>query len=540
MPKVAIFGAGIAGLACAHELSKIKNYTIEIYEKLQEVGGLARTQRDNEGCVTEICWRVFFGFYSNLLKMMQEIPFEQNKTTRSNLTTYEHQNINDKPVSFSESLKLIDAVLGGLTSCSQRLTKMDCMTWYKALDSHRQSNIFSHIGEWLGMDRYCGSYNSVIRVGMEMQIVPSLIDNNYKDFVTTLPTSEALFDPWVKFLKMQGVSFFMNSLATEIVMQTPNTIDHVNILLDNKVLKLIQADYYVLALPVGSLLSLVKPVPILKQVTNDLSVLNKTCHHMQLAFQVYFNVAISLGKNKNAFLQVDSPWDLIVLQYDQIYDPKILCASPEIRGGWSIAVCTAYIPGRTIKKPFKECTYEEIKIEIWGQLMASQKLKEIIAQNNDFELSQNLIMHWAPIWPSFSYTNGEWSTTEPKFTNNAGSLSLRPSYRTPIQNMLISTAYIRETIDIFSMEAACIAGKLAAKHISSDQSIKPTIQSRPLGFFLGPLRLLDQILFATGRPHFSNLVFRGSSLSFVLAYLILLLGLFSFGIYSVVRQIFKK
>ena len=98
MIKIAIFGGGVGGCTVAHELSKIPNYDINIYEKKNEIGGLARSSRDSDLCATEYCWRMFFHPYHNVFKIMSEIPLieDPNKTVLNNLTTSSGTNISDK------------------------------------------------------------------------------------------------------------------------------------------------------------------------------------------------------------------------------------------------------------------------------------------------------------------------------------------------------------------------------------------------------------------------------------------------------------
>jgi hypothetical protein len=543
---IAIFGAGVAGLSCVHtllqETEKTKNgdrYEIIVYEKLDSIGGLARSSRDASGCATEYCWRVFFGFYKNLFGVMKQIPQtrDKTKTTYDTLVPYKHQNITDKSVSILQKLKLINVVIKGLTSCQDRLRYSDCLTWHEVLQNLHQSNLYSHIGEWLGMDRYRGSYNSVISVGMEMQIIPQLLDPSYQDYVTNRPTSEALFDDWQIYLQEKGAKIKLQTeiLAINVSPSDSARIHSVQIRNSDGSTETIYADEYVFALPVQVIASLTRNISKLQNLFKDTTMLSQTCLHTQVAFQVYFSEKVSLGKSKNAFLEIDSPWDLIVLQYDQIYDNAKLCTTLQnVKGGWSIAVCTAYIPGKTIKKPFESCSYEEIKTEIWSQLMSSEKLKEIVRTENPFELSSDLIVHWAPIWNTFSFRNGKWSTTEPKFTNNAGSLKLRPSYQTNLKNMYLATGYVRETIDIFSMEAACVSGKLVASEISKTKvTPRALIMPRPLSVTLGPLRALDFILFKTNRAHISDLLFGGSSFLMIGSFIILVL----FGILSIFRHV---
>lgn len=502
--KIAIFGAGVGGMSTAHELSKLGNYKIDIYEKKDIVGGLARSRRDQKGCATEYCWRVFFGFYNNLLRIMSEIKDNDNNNLLKYLTKYKHVNVSDTDLTLKDKLILGNNILYGLTSSDKRLKDLDNTTWLSSLGVEK-SNVLQEIGPWLGMDRNNGSYNSVIRVGMEMQIYQTYTNSNYNDYITTRPTSEALFDPWMKNLISSGVDFHLNNELVNLDFNN-NKITSAYIRDSNNNIKKIEADYFIFSIPIEVLAKLVETIPELNKHSLKNSIkLRDTCLHTQLSFQVYFNKPIKMKDNGNAFLIVDSVWDLIVLCYDQAYvDTEICYKIPNAKGAWSIAVCTAYTKGIVYNKPFNECSYEEIITEIWAQIMKSKTLKEYIKENNDFELSDNLIIRWAPIWPTFEYIDGKQQTNEPKFTNNAGSLELRPNIKTHIDNLFIATGYAKESIDIFSMEAAAISGIYAANLIDNRIN-KPKMLERPLPFY--PFRKLDELFYLLDIPNLNPVLF---------------------------------
>lgn len=483
MSHVIIIGGGIGGLSVAHNLIQTNpNMNIEIYEKNSHIGGLARSYRDpTSGCTQELSWRVFFGFYYNLFEIMKDL------NVMDTLDEYKHINFSDHSLSALDTFKAYYKIFQGLISCDDRLDDMDDLTWYDSLGTISSSNIFREIGGWLGMDRIKGSYRSVIKVGIEMQMYNEYTNPNYLDYITNKPTSEALFEPWEKFLTIKGVKIFKNHTLKAI----NGSIKNLYIQDQTGKIITVEGDSYVFALPVKTISQLTLSTPLLQnfEYFQKFHQLTDTCLHLQLAFQVYFNKKISLG-DKNAFLPIDTPWDLIVLDYP--YDS--LCTHKgNVKTGWSITVCTAYIPGLLIKKKMNECSYDEIIKEIWYELINCTSLQEYIYKENGFILSDNLIELWAPMWNTI-YRNdkGILTSDEPKFTNNAGSYKLRPSYQTPIKNLFISTAYIKETIDIFSMEAAALAGRFVSQAIDPN-SPEPIITRRPLLFL--PFRALDCIFY---------------------------------------------
>ncbi len=499
MKTITIIGGGIGGLTVAHELSKYNEYNISIFERNNDIGGLARSKRDENGCATEYCWRVFFGFYDNLFKTFGEIK-DNNQSILNYLTPYKHLNINDTPESKKDYIYSVLFILYGLTSCDKRLDKLDELSWWDALHILPNTSVLRSIGPWLGMDRYKGSYKSVIKVGTEMQIIKSKTDTKYIDYITTRPTSETLFDPWKKHLEKNKVQINLNTVLQSIKIKD-NEITEIEVYDNNtKTIKKIKSDYYVFNLPVEILDQFIDKTPELNYGDfKNIKELKNNCLHHQLSFQVFFNESISL-KEYNAFLLVDSPWDLIILSYDKVYNGVNICDNiPNAKGAWSVAVCTSYIPGIKIKKPFDKCTYEEIITEIWAQLTNSKKLNKIVKENNNFELNDKLIIKWSKMWDTwFLNKEGNIQTTEPKFTNNKGSWKIRPSYKTHIKNLYLSTAYIKETIDIFSMEAANIAGKRVANDINNNV-LKPTIRERPTIFKI--FRQIDQIFYNIGLPN---------------------------------------
>jgi uncharacterized protein with NAD-binding domain and iron-sulfur cluster len=587
--KVVILGAGIGGLTVAHELIKNKEkYQVEIFERNSEIGGLARSSRDKDGCATEYSWRVFFGFYKNLFKIFSEIPLAAPATASANngcnnVTASKGKNNGNNfstapspqpgiitntvldnltphssvMVSSSKLMTLKDILISGkviangFTSCDQRLDKMDNISWYDSLKGTREFNALREVGPWFGLDRKKSSEKATL-FGIEQTALATFVDGK-KNYVTDQPTSEAIFGHWHQWLVSQGVKIHLNSEVVQIVKDqgmgdcqaqrgsekvvgakvTNIDKNHVDSGTGGRS-QWIEADYFVLALPIEVLSTLAVKNNLFSDIdTYKLNWLAENCLHIQATFQVYFDRPISFSspslikedKKHNSVLLTDSAWDIILESYDQAYDLEKtkLCYEKVdgkvARGGWSVAVCNAYRKGRLIKKIFQHCTFSEMQQEIWNQIMSCTKLQKLIEKYNNFTLDRSMIVHWSPLWSDFYITtvpdangmNGEEIKSqlhmrEPKFTNNVGSGEMRPSFITSIPNTFIATAFIKETLDIFSMEGASCAGVRVANAIknqssSLDNSFNSTftkVEELERPSLLAPLRKIDQLFYNHG------------------------------------------
>src|SRR5689334_15501308 len=77
MKTIAIFGAGIAGLSAAHELSRL-GYSVSVYESTGEPGGFFRSSRaSKDNMPSEYSWHGMGPWYHNAFDIMRKIPFSE-------------------------------------------------------------------------------------------------------------------------------------------------------------------------------------------------------------------------------------------------------------------------------------------------------------------------------------------------------------------------------------------------------------------------------------------------------------------------------
>jgi len=379
------------------------------------------------------------------------------------LVPYRHANFQVGEVGFFDTIKAYHEIARGLMSCDERLRANDKYTWEERMGSVSAGSIFRIIAPWLGIDRHKGSYEAVIRVGIEMDMLGSP-----EKRVMGGPTSTVWFDNWQRLLESRGVKFILN-----------NRLDNIG--------DLPSADTYIFAVSVEELARLFPQRSDFRALVQD-SLLT------QVAVQLFFKSAPNLPGDTNAFAVAGSPWDLIVLSYDRTFiEPyRNFCGG---KGAWSIVICVTDRPGYNGKN-FKECSEEEIISEVWAELLASPDLASVKDADGYPALSPDNTHRWSKVWPAWP--------NDPKFSNNAGTLALRPSAFTLQQHadmfqgnasIYLATGYISETIDIFSMEGASIAGKLVACHI--DKRVEaPTIRKRPCIF--SAFRAFDGLLYRLG------------------------------------------
>lgn len=515
--KVVIIGAGIGGLTAAHFLvGKVKE--IHIYEKNSIAGGLARTENGPGGGkdTREISWRVYFHFYYHLFDIMKQIPSIDDKTVYEHLVRYRNVFTPEiDPISFL-SFGQIFKIVKTLFSSNSRIDYYDRYPWRDFIGDDN-----SEIPQWLGMDRFKGSTTSVQRIGIEQHLRKT---KGIEDCVLDGPTNQVWIDPWVSYLRKKGVMFHFSQPVSKITVND-KTITEIMVG-DTRV----TADLYVLGLPIEVLSRL---VPDLVPDGYRLSEFSK---QMQVGYQLYLDDFLSLGEKDGipyqSFLVRNSPWALIVEsktiswnEADHIHE--VIPSFGSINGRqefpklsklptqWSITACQVDVPGIRHKKSLVLCNEQEMREEILAELYDNKNLMERLKRENPNVSDVKTILEnakWSFTGKDFSVMSsftlpremgGELKTTEPKFSNNIGTKSIRPSVKLGT-NVYLSTAYVKETIDIFSMEAAVIGGKTVAYTILGLP--KPDFPPRPYAA-LEPFRKIDEVLFRFGLPDIFLILF---------------------------------
>ena len=487
---VCIMGAGVGGLAAAHELVKRKDCIIHVIERNSAVGGQSRSEVQ-DGSHTEYCWHAVASGYRNLPKLLSEIPFETHSVLENlqpiekyNVLSSngEHSDINRNFLTnfdlfFSsfqkitgerplwDYIKMIAMYFRIKAMCEERLVAYDDVKWKDYIES-KFSN--KHIRRWFidSTSIYLGMEYDEINAHLMMDLfrhnsLSGELNPDYDFYSFNGPINEKWFDPWKAHLEKQGVIFHMN---TEIVNVTTSQQTILNVHMKDKIQssrKILKATTFVNGLGIESL-------SYLFPERTDFSQLARIGHQIQT--QILFSLDYRIPEEMNTvYIFPDSPWFLMSRHEGSLWNLEDRDLLSTGIGIWN----QRGLNGKTAL----ECSPTELAEECWAQMCLFQPL------------FPSELPKW-DIWDNFKFVDDldQLTTWEPKFSNNIGSLKLRPHTQdSEYTNLLHATAYTRSSMNIFNMDAAAEAG-IAAGGGQPNICYKPTMFYRVLQWF-------DRIIF---------------------------------------------
>ena len=515
--KVIIIGGGYAGLAAATMLCEQPNIEVEIYEKEFSLGGQARSMYTNK-CNVEYAWRVFGRCYHNVWFLFDKLGIMGNFDIIKNLCIIDNTISDGVPYANSMLHKVLEDVpfdkyykyLNFLFLCKERaITEYDNVNLMNYFDHNTM--IKSLGGPYLGMDAKRLSVSSFMKY-LYSTVDPKTYSFSAPDImITNKPTSDAIFDPWEKFLLKKGVRIHKNATLQEIEMD--ETIQSVKINDETHT-----ADEYVFACSLQYINSLLPPSC---KTFKDMKTL-ETDLQLYFSFNLYFSEETNM--ECTYFVLNDEGWQPLV-QRKILWDEKVTkrCDS-NIKEVWNVALLDLF-KGTFNKKYISECSIEEVIQEGIREMRENKKLKKMLKKPLDE------IMIDYEYWYEFKDKNGKVTVSNPKFSVNEGTSFLLPSSQpTDIpKNMFLAGYYTQSTQGGASMESSSETGMNAAKkvlekhNIRCDKPIKHTNEALVFYYVLLPFILLDKLLYQFKLNPITDYI---NSTFLLLVYFILLVILF--------------
>lgn len=536
--RVVILGGGIAGLSAAHELVE-RGFEVEVYEKRDVFGGKARSvdvpdsaENGREPLPGEHGFRFFPAFYRHTFDTMKRIPYGDNdqgvfdnlvQTTQTLLArkgasevtvplnlprliehwdeVFEHLVGSPLGIPPEEEKFFVDRLLTFMTTCEERReAEYDDISWWDFIEAERMSEEYKRF-------HAVGATRSLVAVRAEESstktaatiLVQLLLGVAspwlHADSVLDGPTNDVWIDPWVQYLREQGVKFFPETPVRRLETDRGH-ISQVVVESEGEE-RTVSGDYYIAAVPVEVMRELVTDE--ITEHAPSLANLDqlKTAWMNGILFYLDCPAPITDGH----VIYSGAPWALTSVAQGQFWDDEYELSqygNGEVDGILSICISNWEREGNTVQKPARECTPEEIKEEVWAQMTArlNDQGEEVLDEDN--------IVDWF-LDPSVEFpAPNETTNAEPLLINTVGSWDHRPEASTEVPNLYVAADYVRSHTDLATMEGANETARRAVNGILDDlNSDEDRCEVWPLKEpeVFEPMKAYDRLRFKMGLPH---------------------------------------
>lgn len=550
MPKVILLGAGMAGLAAAHELLE-RGYAVDMYEMQTVAGGKARSTTPpaaalgtNPGLPNEHGFRFFPGFYQHINDTMARIPFNGTTVAASLVQATEITlatpgeppfklparapapgNLNGflrdlkkllqnpaLPVPNDEKLfflkKLICLFVSGE---DRRFLAYDLKSWSDFIEVAGKSQGYRDLlanGLTRSLVAMQPEHGSTLTVGtILIQVLLDILDpNKQADRVLNGPTSEVWIEPWMQHLRslggltehfgkeVTGLAFDGTRIISATIRDGAGTETSVGS----------SADHFLCALPLDVMQRLLQTDPQGIKAAAGIAGIDNLISRWMTGVLFYLNREV--GAPHGHVIYGQSPWALTSIDQQQFWRNSGRDISQDYGNGQVKDIVSAIIsewqqPGVFVPKDAEDAaSATEIFTEVWEQL----KQHRASWPSGQLQDSDKVSAWLDPAIQGFGTT--PLINSEPLLVNVVGSHRNRPPAVTQIPNLFIASDYVLTFTDLATMEGANEAGRRAVSGIL-DQDDPTITKPRPRVFaleepdFLRDLQKFDDVHFA---PYHDN------------------------------------
>ncbi|MFV9427785.1 hydroxysqualene dehydroxylase [Rhodococcus aetherivorans] len=542
--RVAILGGGMAGLAAAHELIE-RGFEVTVFEPTA-LGGKARSipspgtaaggRLDLPG---EHGFRFFPGFYQHIPDTMRRIPFPGNPNGVFDNLVAGHGfrmaipgapdltapasiaplrfDIYD-PLSLQESLTAAFS-LGGSIPPHELAVFMRKLVMFLTSSLERRNDQWEHEtwAQTLEADGKSKGYREILVSALTRQLVaarPQTVSTRtigimgqafvwnamgtvpqygHLDRLLSAPTNEAWIDPWAQLLRDLGVKFEMG-WAAEALEISGGRITGARVVDGSGNRARAEADWFVAAMPAERAVSLWSPEIL--AVDPGLERMNALVTDWMVGIQYFLRRPTPITPGHVAYL--GSPWALTSISQAQFWrgDFARRYGDGSAHDCLSVDISDWDTPGILYGRTAKQCTPEEIAREVWAQMSAC-------LEDGTGAIDENDIVSWF-LDPGVKWGAGGITNDTPLLINTAGSLANRPEAHTAIPNLFLAGDYVRNDIDLATMEGANESARAAVGALlqtAGSPAAPPALYKLHEPPELEPLRRIDADRYRAGQPH---------------------------------------
>lgn len=273
--KIAIFGAGVAGLSAAIELVD-QGHAVEIYEKRKVLGGKASVWKDNDGDSIESGLHIVFGGYEQLQKYLKRVGAENNyqwkdhallfAETEGKQSCFRKANL-PSPwaevfggmmtdlLSMWDKISLVRELYPAITGNEEYFRSQDHMTYS---EWHRRGGASENLLQklWRAIALAMNFIEPNVISARPMITIFKYFGTNHSAtkfaFFRKNP-GDSMIEPMRQYIQSKGGRIFVDAKLNRFVLNGDETIQHA-VLQDGQK---IEADAYISALPVHNIKTIV-------------------------------------------------------------------------------------------------------------------------------------------------------------------------------------------------------------------------------------------------------------------------------------------
>lgn len=454
--RVAIAGAGLAGLSCAKYLTDA-GYTPIILESRDVLGGLVAAWKDADGDWYETGLHVFFGAYPNMLQLFKELKIEDRLQWKEHTMIF---NQPEKPGTYSRfDFPDLPAPLNGIVAI---LRNNDMLTWGEKIQlakglvpamlrgqKYVESTDRYTFSEWLKIqgvseevqqDIFIAAAKSLNFINPdEISAVVLLTalrrflqqkDGSKMAFLDGAPP-ERLCQPMVDYITSRGGEVRLNSPLKEIMLNPDGSVKGFLIRgLNGASDEMLTADIYVSALSVDPLKVMLPPS----------------------------------WKNLEFFQKLDGLEGVPVINLQLWFDRKLTDIDQLLFSRSPLLSVYADMSNTCREYANSERSMLELVLAPASDWI-SKSNEEILAATLA-ELEKLFPQHFGGENPAKLLKHHVVKTPRSVYTATPGRENYRPSQKTPVSNFYLSGSYTMQPY-LGSMEGAVLSGKLTAQEIAS-------------------------------------------------------------------------
>jgi 15-cis-phytoene desaturase len=456
--RVAIAGAGLAGLACAKYLSDA-GHTPIVFESRDVLGGLVAAWQDEDGDWYETGLHAFFGAYPNLLQLMKELGIEDRLQWKEHALIfnqpekpgqYSYFSVPDIPAPFNVIVSILrnndmltweqkaKFALGLWPGVLRGQKYVEAMDKYSLLEWLRRQGIDDRVNS----DIFIAASKALTFINPEdvsatvpLTAINKFLQQRYGSKIAFLDGSPTvrLCEPIVEHFQARGGEIRMERPLKQIVLNDDGTVKHfvmrgLNGAADENVV----ADAYVSAMPVDAIKTLIP------QPWQEIEFFSKI-----------------QGLEGVPVINLHLWFDRKLTDIDHLLFSRSDILS--VYADMSVA-CKAYAdPDKSMLEliiaPAKDWIDKSDAEIVAGTMTELERLfPQHLTGENPAKLRKFKVV----------------KTPRSVYTASPGRQACRPSQSTPIANFFLAGSYTMQEY-LGSMEGAVLSGKLAAQEIANYQ-----------------------------------------------------------------------